>query len=447
MKSTVENLETTKVKITVEVPYEELSADMDRSYREIAKQVRIPGWRPGKASPQIIDQRIGRVAVIEQTVNEVLPRLYTEAIRENALRVMAQPDVEVTEIPNTTGERGGQLVFTAEVSIVPEFTLPDTDGIELTVDPITVEDKDIDEELDALRTRFASLKPVKRKAKKGDFVTIDMVARIDGNDVESVSDTSYEIGSGTMLDGMDKALTGVKTGEEVVFTSTLVGGEHEGEEAEITINVTAVKGRDLPKADDDFAQMVSEFDTIDELRDDLKTQVSERKTADQALQARDRFLDALREGANIELPADVVNAEVEARVGEKPTKKQRTEAEDAVRTQLANTLILDELAKAREPKISQQELFEFMMQTARMYGQDPSTLFQDQQQIQMMVGELTRSKALALTLADVTVKDTEGNEVDLSRFTADPAEEEPEDEATGASAVEDGDESEGESED
>ncbi len=424
MKSTVENLEPTKVKVTVEVPYEDLKQDMDAAYRDIAKNVDVPGFRRGKVPARVIDQRFGRVAVIEQVINEVLPRFYGQVVAENELRVMAQPDVEVTEIPNATGTPGGQLTFVAEVPVIAPFELPSLDDVELEVDILEVTEEDVEKELEELRTRFATLKPIKRKAKKGDFATINMVAKIGEEEIDSVSDVSYEIGSKSMLDGMDKALTGMKADEETTFTTKLAGGEHAGEEAEVTINVTAMKARELPKADDDFAQMVSEFDTIDELREDLKTQAGTRKRADQALQARDRLLDHIIDAVKLELPKSVVEEQAKQGLEEGASAKKKKEAKENAIRRISEQVVLEELAAQVKPNIGQQELFDFMMQTAQMNGMDPSQMFSDQGQIQFMVAELTRTKALALTLGKVTVKDTAGEAVDLSEFTRDPSAEE-----------------------
>ena len=421
MKSAVENLEPTKVKVTVEVPYEDLKKDMDAAYRDIAKNVDIPGFRRGKVPARVIDQRFGRVAVIEQVINDVLPRLYGQVVAENELRVMAQPDVEVTEIPNATGAPGGQLTFVAEVPVIAPFELPSLDDVELEVDTIEVTEEDVESELEELRTRFATLKPIKRKAKKGDFATINMVAKIGDEEIDSVSDVSYEIGSKSMLEGMDKALTGMKADEETTFTTKLAGGEHAGEEAEVTINVTAMKARELPKADDDFAQMVSEFDTIDELREDLKTQADTRKRADQALQARDRLLDHIIDVVKLELPESVVEEQAKHGLEEGASAKKKKEAKENAIRRISEQVVLEELAAEVKPNIGQQELFDFMMQTAQMNGMDASQMFSDQGQIQLMVAELTRTKALALTLGKVAVKDTEGEAVDLSEFTRDPS--------------------------
>ncbi|MDO5061233.1 MAG: trigger factor [Actinomycetaceae bacterium] len=422
MKNTVENLESTKVKITVEVPVAELKQDIDAAYKEIANQVNIPGFRRGKVPARIIDQRFGRAMVLEQVVNNVLPRLYTAAIAENDLRPMAQPEVDVTEIPATEGELSGQLVFTATVDVVPAFELPALDGVEIVVDSLEVTDADVEKELEELQTRFATLKPIKRKAKKGDFATLDMVAVVDGKEVDSVSDISYEIGSNSMLDGMDKALTGMKADEETTFTTTLAGGEHAGEEAEVTLKVTAMKARELPKADDDFAQMVSEFDTIEELRESLKEQAATSKKHAQALQARDLLVDKLIELSGIEVPAGVVATEVANRVGEDAKKAEKTKATADITREIASHVLSEKLAAENDVQVGQQELFEFIMQTSQMYNIDPMQLLSNQEQIQAMAADLTRTKAVALALAEVTVKDANGEVVDLSEYTRAPGE-------------------------
>ena len=422
MKSTVETLEPTKVRLTVEVPFEELKSEMDKAYKEIAGQVNIPGFRKGHVPPRIIDQRFGRAAVIEQVVNQVLPGHYSDAVNENDLRPMAQPTVDVTEIPNVTGPQGGQLVFTAEVDVVPAFELPEIDeSIVVEVAPTEVTDEDVEKELEDLRGRFATLKTINRKAKTGDFATIDLVATIDGKQVDSASDVSYEIGSGSMLDGQDTALRGTKAGEEVTFTSKLKGGEHEGEEAEVTITVKAMKTRELPKADDDFAQMVSEFDTIDELKEDLKKQAAESKESQQALAARDALIDVLLGKVEIVLPESAV----EHRVGEDAKPKEKKEAREAVEKEIRTELLSEALAKKFDVQVSQQELIDYAIQMSQNFGIDINQLFSSPQQMSNVVADLGRSKALIEALKVVTVKDTNGADVDLSKFFGtDPATEE-----------------------
>lgn len=417
MKSTVETLEPTKVRLTVEIPVEELKSEMDKAYKSIANQVSIPGFRKGHVPARIIDQRFGRAAVIEQVVNEVLPGQYSAAVSENELRPMSQPEVEVTEIPSTTGELTGQLVFTAQVDVVPAFDIPEygKDTV-IEVDPVEVTDEDVQEELDALRGRFASLKTIKRQAKTGDFATIDLVATINGEEVDSVSDVSYEIGSGTMLDGQDTALRKTHAGDVVTFTSTLKGGEHEGEEAEVTLTVKSVKERELPEADDDFAQMVSEFDTIDELKEDLKKQAAQTKQSQQALQARDRLVENLLSRTEILLPESVIEHELSHRVAEDASAKAKKEAREAIEKEYRTEILAEELAKKNEVQVGQQELFDYAIQMSQTYGMDINRLFSDPQQISAVVADLGRAKALIGVLSEVTVKDTAGNDVDLSEF-------------------------------
>ena len=417
MKSTVETLEPTKVRLTVEIPVEELKSEMDKAYKSIANQVSIPGFRKGHVPARIIDQRFGRAAVIEQVVNEVLPGQYSAAVSENELRPMSQPEVEVTEIPSTTGELTGQLVFTAQVDVVPAFDIPEygKDTV-IEVDPVEVTDEDVQEELDALRGRFASLKTIKRQAKTGDFATIDLVATINGEEVDSVSDVSYEIGSGTMLDGQDTALRKTHAGDVVTFTSTLKGGEHEGEEAEVTLTVKSVKERELPEADDDFAQMVSEFDTIDELKEDLKKQAAQTKQSQQALQARDRLVENRLSRTEILLPESVIEHELSHRVAEDASAKAKKEAREAIEKEYRTEILAEELAKKNEVQVGQQELFDYAIQMSQTYGMDINRLFSDPQQISAVVADLGRAKALIEVLSEVTVKDTAGNDVDLSEF-------------------------------
>ena len=422
MKSTVETLEPTKVRLTVEVPYEELKSEMDKAYKEIAGQVNIPGFRKGHVPPRIIDQRFGRAAVIEQVVNQVLPGHYSDAVNQNDLRPMAQPEVDVTEIPNVTGPQGGQLIFTAEVAVVPPFELPEIDeSLVVEVEPTEVTDEDVAKEIDDLRGRFATLKTINRKAKTGDFATIDLVATIDGEEVDSASDVSYEIGSGTMLDGQDTALRGTKAGDEVTFTSKLKGGDHEGEEAEVTITVKAMKARELPKADDDFAQMVSEFDTMEELTEDLKKQAAQSKESQQALGARDALIDLLLGKVEIVLPESAV----EHRVDEDAKPKAKKEAREAVEKEMRTELLSEALAKKFDVQVSQQELIDYAIQMSQNFGVDINQLFSSSQQMANVVADLGRSKALIEALKVVTVKDTNGADVDLTRFFGtDPATEE-----------------------
>lgn len=420
MKSTVESLEPTRAKLTVEVDYEELKPQMDAAYKDIAQQVNIPGFRRGHVPPRIIDQRFGRGAVIEQVVNEVLPRFYSQAIVENTLRPLAQPEVDVVEVPATEGEAGGILKFTAEVDHVPAFELPELEGLEVEVELSQVDEEAVQAELDELRGRFASLKTLERAAEDGDFLTLDLNARIGDEEIDSMSEVSYELGSASMLEGQDEALRGKSAGDEASFTSAIRGGEHAGEDAEITVKVVAVKERELPEADDDFAQMVSEFDTVEELLEDLRKQVGDRGRSMQALEARDLLLEQLIDKTEILLPAAAIEHEASHRVAEDASDEEKEAARAEIERDLRQQIFLETLAEKRQVRVGQQELFDFMIQTAQTFGMDINQLFQDQNQIQNMMVELTRTKALVSVLRETTVKDASGNLVDITEFTADP---------------------------
>lgn len=429
MKSAVETLEPTKVKLTVEVTYDELKPSIDHAYQHIAEQVTVPGFRKGKVPPRIIDQRVGRPAVIEHAVNEGLGEFYAAAIRDNNLRPLGQPEVDVTKVPGLAGDEG-ELHFTAEVEVRPQVTLPELDGITVEVEDAEVTDEDVAGRLDALRERFGTLVGVDRPAQAGDFVQLDLVATIDGEEIDKVSGISYQIGSGNMLEGLDDALTSLSAGETTTFESALAGGEHEGEAAQVTVTATTVKERQLPDADDDFAQLASEFDTLEELKVDLREQVGRIKGSNRAVQARDKLLAALVEGTEIPVPSGVIEAEVvrhlesENRAGD---EEHGAEVRTDATTSLRNQILLDTLAESLEIKVSQGELVEYLVNASRQYGMDPNTFIQtlDQQgQIPSMVAEVARSKALALALRKVKVVDPKGEPVDLSEYIGSDADDE-----------------------
>ena len=447
MKSAVETLEPTKVRLTVEVPYDELKPSIDHAYRHLAEQVTIPGFRKGKVPPRIIDQRVGRPAVMEHAVNEGLSGFYAEAVRENKLRPLGQPEVDVTKVPGlVAGDDDGDLVFTAEVEVRPEIEVPALDGLSVTVDGLKVSDEDAQGRLDALRERFGTLVGVDRPAAEKDFAVIDLIAKIDGDEVDTVSGVSYQIGSGNMLDGLDEALTGLSAGETTTFETALVGGDHSGETAQVTVTATSVKERDLPQADDEFAQMASEFDTIDELLADVREQAAKTKAQNQAVQARDVLLEQLLEQVEIPVPAGAVEAEVHRHLeseGRLEDDAHRTEVTEQATSALRNQILLDTLAENLEVKVNQGELVDYLVSASRQYGMDPNTFIQtiDQQgQIPAMVAEVARSKALAVALRRVAVVDGAGATVDLSELIGsdeDDAVQTALEEATAAAASDD----------
>ncbi|MFI5502458.1 trigger factor [Nocardia asteroides] len=441
MKSTVEQLSPTRVRINVEVPFEELKPDFDKAYKALAQQVRIPGFRPGKAPAKLIETRVGRGAVLEQVVNDALPGRYAEAVQSAEVKVIGQPEIEITKI-----EDGEELAFTAEVDVRPEIALPDYAGLEVTVDSFTIEDADIEQQLTSLRQRFGTLTGVERAVQDGDFVSIDLSATVDGEDVPEAATTglSHEVGSGQLIEGLDEAITGLKAGESAEFTSTLVAGEHAGKEAVITVTVQSVKERELPEADDEFAQLASEFDTIDELKEDLKGRVERTKKVEQAGQIRDKVLDTLLETVEVPLPEAVVKAEVDAVLHdavhgfdhdeaklaealeaqgssrEEFDKDTQEAAEKSVKTQL----LLDAIAEAENTQVGQQELTERILFQAQRYGMSPEQFIQQVQQagqLGAVFADVRRGKALAGVVGQVKVTDSEGNVVDTTEMFGDPA--------------------------
>ncbi|GAA3210735.1 trigger factor [Oerskovia jenensis] len=419
MKSAVETLDPTKVKLTVEVEYDELKPSIDHAYKHIAEQVNVPGFRKGKIPARIIDQRVGRAAVLEHAINDGLSGFYRQAVNETGIRPLGQPDVEVTEVPL---DAEGALHFTATVEVRPEIEIPALDTVKLTVEAAEVSADDIAERLDALRERFGTLVGVDRPAAEGDFVVIDLKAVIGDEEIDSVSGISYQIGSGNMLEGLDEALTGLSAGETTTFKAPLAGGDHEGKESEVTVTATSVKQRDLPEADNEFAELASEFDTIEELKADLREQVASIKTSNQAVEARDALVKYLVENTEIPVPEGAVEAEVHRHLeseGRLEDDAHRAEVVVDATNALKNQILLDTLAEQLEIKVAQNELLDYLVNASRQYGMDPNQFIQSLDQggqIPAMVGEVARSKSLAVALRQVEVKDSEGNVVDLSEF-------------------------------
>ncbi len=434
MKSSVENVGPTRVKLAVEVPFDELKSSLDAAYKKIGSQVRIPGFRPGKAPARIIDQRVGRSAVLEEAVNDALPRAYSEAVRESGVHALGQPEIEVTKLDD-----GTSLSFTAEVDVRPEITLPSLEGVEVTVDDIEVTEAEIDEQLDSLRERFATLTGVERPVETGDYVSIDLTASVDGEEVEGGSATglSYEVGAGDLIDGIDEAIVGKPAGETVSFATTLRQGDKAGEQADVAVTVNSVKRKELPVADDEFAQLASEFDTVEELRADLRERLIRAKTLGQGSQAREKLLEKLVESADFPLPESAVNAEIgyrehdvvhslghddklfdELLAGQGKTRDEfsaelRESAEKSVRAQF----LLDAIADAGQVNVGDAELTEYIVRQAANYDMPPKE-FADQivqgGNLPAMVADMRRTKALATVLESATITDASGNKVDLS---------------------------------
>lgn len=424
MKTAVEKLNPTLAKIEVEVPFAEFKPYLDRTYKNLSGQISVPGFRKGKLPKQLIEQRAGFDYIVEASLNDALNDYYAQALGENELSPLAQPELDVQSQPSTEN-READVKLTITVTVRPEIELPNYEGLEVEVDEVEVTAEDEVQALDALRERFGALKTVERPAADKDFVTIDIAAEIDGEQVDAANDLSYQIGSGTMLDGIDEALTGLSAGEDATFETKLSGGEHAGEQAVIKVKLSAVKERELPAADDEFAQLASEFDTIDELKEDIKKQVAEAKVAEQGTQARDKVLAKLVELVEIPVPEKVIEDQLEqhfnnpnAEAGH-DTEEHRAEVRENTETAFKNEMVLDAVADKEEVTVDQAEMINYIITMSSQYGMDPNQFAQmldGSGQAGALVGEVRRSKALAAVLKTAVVKDTKGNVVDLSKY-------------------------------
>ena len=458
MKSAVETLSPTRVKLTVEVPFEELKPSLDSAYKKIGQQVRIKGFRPGKVPPRMIDQYVGRSAVLEEAVNDAVPRLYGEAVRENDVDILGHPEIEVTQFAD-----GDPLIFTAEVDVRPEIALPDYDGLPVTVDDAEVDDAKVEEQLQALRERFATLKGVERAAQTGDYVSIDLAATADGEPIEDATATnlSYEVGSDSLVSGLDEAIVGLSAGESKEFETQLRVGDRGGETATATVTVKSVKEKEVPALDDDFAQTASEFDTIDELRSDVRERLSRVGRLQQGVQARDRALEVLLERIEIPIPEHVLGdeisyrqqsldqqlqavgatkeryAELEGKTAEQVDQEIADGAKEAIRAQF----VLDAIARKEELQVGEAELTDTIVRRAQQSGMRADQFAQqvvNSGQLGALMSEVLRGKALAHVLEHATITDASGRPVDLDSLTkefeapagaADEATEDPQDEA------------------
>ncbi|WP_328633483.1 trigger factor [Streptomyces sp. NBC_00356] len=435
MKSAVETLNPTRVRLSIEVPFEELKDSLDAAYKKINQQVTVKGFRKGKIPARVIDQRFGRGAVLEEAVNDALPKFYTEAVNEAELNVLGQPEVDITDLKD-----GETLNFTAEVDVRPTIEIPDYSGIEVEVDATEVTEEDVDKAVEQLRDRFASTAPVERAAEDGDVVTIDLEAKVEGEVLEDgvASGVSYTIGSGELLDGIDDAVKGLEAGGEATFTSELKGGSAEGKDAEVTVKVSQVAKRELPELDDEFAQLASEFDTLDELKADSRKRLENQKLNDQATQAQERVLEKLLELVEVPVPEKLLEDEVQTRkhnlenhqlgqmglnlekfleIQGKTVEEFDAETSEQAVKGIKTQFVLDELVNKEKLNVSQEELTEHLMRRAASSGMSPDQFAQavvEGGQVPMLVGEVARGKALAVVVEAATVKDTNGEVVDLS---------------------------------
>jgi trigger factor len=422
VNSAVETLSPTRVRLTVDVPFDEVKPSLDAAYKRIGAAINVPGFRKGKVPAAVIDQRVGRAAVLDEALNDVISKAYADAVEENELRVLAQPDVDVTSF-----EDGQALSFTAEVDVRPEITLPEYKGIAVSVDDAEADEADVDEQLERLRARFGAVAPVERAAATGDLVTLDLAAAHEGEPIEdaSASGLSYEVGSGDLVEGLDDAIVGLEAGGTAVVTTELRSPEWAGKQVDVTVTLKSVRERTLPALDDDFAQLASEFDTLAELRAQVAEQAAQLKKIEQALQARNVIAEKLLELAEIPVPEGIVKAEVDAHLegeGRMDDDEHRAEVDVDVRRAVAQQFLLDEIAKAEDVQITEAELTDYLVRQSSRYGMQPDQFIGEvvrAGQVQSFVGEVIRGKAMAIVLENASITDASGNPVDLKALDGD----------------------------
>ena len=415
MKSAVEKLSPTRVKLSIDVPFTELKPHIDGAYKSLSEKITIPGFRKGKVPSAMIDQRVGRGAVLDEAINAAIPTFFSQAAKDNDVLVIGRPTVEITELKDNEN-----FTFTIEVDIRPDIALPNFSEIKIEVDDVKVTDADIDEQVQALRTRFGTLTTVEKVVASGDFVTIDLVATKDGVALDggTANDLSYEVGSASMIDGLDEALIGLSTGGEKSFETALVGMA-EGEKGSVKVSVKAVKERELPPVDDAFAKLASEFETLAELKADLTTRLTRLKEMEQGAQARDLLVEKLISSVDIPLPAEIIEAEVNDHLekeGRLEDDKHRAEVNEEVKSTITREFLLDSIVKAESVAVNESELTEYLVRAASRYGMTPDQFIKEVSQagqVTTMVAEVARAKALAQVLGRVKVVDKSGKKVDL----------------------------------
>ena len=422
MKTVVERLTPTRVKLTIEVNPVDFKPSLDHAYEHIAETVNIPGFRKGKIPAAILDQRVGRGAILAHAINDGLDSIYRKAIEQEKLRPLGQPSADVKSTPDEK-TFAGDLVVEIEVEVRPEIKLPEFKGLKVTVDTIKVEKDEVEAELDRLRSRFGTLITVERPAQKGDFTSIDLTASVDGVQIDQAQNISYEIGSDSLLDGIDDALDTLTAGETTTFKSKLVGGDKAGQEAEITVTLNAVKERELPAIDDAWAQMASEFDTVKELRSSIEDQIKRSKSYTQGLQARELLTEQLLTLVDVPVSEELINADVERHLeseGKASDDPHRAEVVVESTKSFQVQMLLDAIAEAEQVKVNENELLQYLIQASQSYGMEPNEFVKvvdEQGQIPSFVAEVARRKALSVVLEAAVVTDSDGKKVDLAEFT------------------------------
>jgi len=424
VKSDVETLSPTRVKLTVDLPFEELAPQLDAAYKRIGAQVTVPGFRKGKVPARVIDQRFGRALVLEEAVNEAVPAAFDRAVAENNLKPLGTPEFDVKEIND-----GESLNFTVEVDVRPEFDLPDLDAITVEVDAAEPSDEEVADEVDSLRARFATLTDVDRPAQDGDVLLVDLAGSCEGEPVEDLNASALSFAVGGKeepIPGFDDAVRGAVADEVRSFSFPAEAGEYEGKDIDVTVTVTTVRERELPEADDDFALMASEFDTMDELTADVRNRLVRMKRLEQGVAARTKLHEQLVDSVDFPLPESLVSREIEEHFHDgHGDEDHHTEFESEARGRIKSAILLDRIAEENELAVAQEELSAWLMQQAPRYGMTADQFANElvaAGQVQSAVTEVRRAKALAFVMEKARIVEPSGAVVDLDALNSDLAE-------------------------
>lgn len=447
MKTSLTRESASKVRLSVEATAEEVAPSLARAVKALGEQVKIPGFRKGKVPQKVLESRLGADAVREAALNEAIPALMTKAVEEQELQPIAPPNVDVTSY-----DLGGDLVFDATVEVRPEFELPDLAGIKVRRPSASATDEEIEDQLGRLRDRFATLNTVERPANPGDFALIDIHGTLDGAQVEALSGTDqlFEVAQGFPIQEIDQQLTGAKAGDILEFDAQVpdgVGGDVAGKQVRFRILVKEVKQKDLPALDDEFAKTASEFETLEELRTDVRERIDKVKAVQVDAEVRNRVLEELLAEVDVEAPDALVNQEMAYRLhrfedqlraagmtldeymqandfsDEQVEADLRTQAERNVRAQM----ILEEIGRKEGFQVTKEELEQevrYHAETMRIPADELAKELSDRGRILAMAGDIIRRKALnhVVELADIEEEDPQGAGSTEEHATAPPAE-------------------------
>ncbi len=397
MEPTVSELPGSRVSVEVEVPAADVDRAVARAARGLAREMRMPGFRKGKAPPSLVIQRVGFPAVLEEAIREALPEWYERALLGSGIAPVGDPSVEVVSTPEAEGE---PLAFKFEIGVRPKAALGEYKGLEVGRAEPEPPDELVDREVERIREGFARLEPVDRVAAAGDVLLVDFEGLLDGKAFEGgkASDYLLELGSGQLIEGFEEQLTGAAGGEtrsvEVTFPDDYQAEQLAGEDAVFTVDVKEVREKVLPELDDDFASEASEFDSVDELRSDIAKRLAEAVGQRSEQDFRVAAIDAAAAGASLELPEELATAraterwerverqlagrgmspdsflQMQGKTREQMIEESRPEAE----AELKREAVLAAIADAEAIEVSEQEMVEALAHSAEHERTTPEKL-------------------------------------------------------------------------